>query len=331
LSPEDISATFPDNAPNQVAKFWLERLDGQAIQRLRLSTQAIEAELAPSALAPTLKTDAQGWPVAAIWPGMTQPLFLEGFGDFTAVKVNAFAPRWALADIRAQSGEARERMRREKLEEIAATAEVQAVRQETPHTIVITQPLRHPSLQWGTRVLELWKREPRARLTLRLNRLSSAAPEIFYVAFPLPTGDSLPRLSNGGQPFVPFDDQLPGTCRDYFAIDGWADYATAAGRWLWVSRDAPLITFGASATLAKRRAPPPDRQRLLAMIFNNFWYTNFAADSHGIMEFQFDLIWREKSDAAAADLAEALVTEPVMLINPGAQEDPRLIQRLYQP
>ena len=52
-----------------------------------------------------------------------------------------------------------------------------------------------------------------------------------------------PLLSNGGVPFTPFEDQLPGTCRDYFAVDGWADYGTSNGHWLWVSRDAPLLSF----------------------------------------------------------------------------------------
>ena len=31
---------------------------------------------------------------------------------------------------------------------------------------------------------------------------------------------------------------------------------------------------------------------MLAMVFDNFWFTNFVADSHGVMEFQFDLAWR---------------------------------------
>jgi hypothetical protein len=222
-------------------------------------------------------------------------------------------------------------LRQEKLKEIGARAEEETTVQETPHTILFTQAIRHPRLQWATRLVEIWKREPRARFTLRLNRLSSAAPEIFYLAFPLPTGDALPRLSNGGQPFTPFTDQLPGTCRDYFAIDSWADYATPEGHWLWVSRDAPLITLGSSPTLAMRQAPPKDPHRLLAMIFNNFWYTNFAADEHGIMEFQFDLVWRQSADGRCPDLAEALASEPVTLINPGAQEDPRILKNLFQP
>jgi hypothetical protein len=331
LSREDISATFPDNAPNKIAKFWVERLEGNAVQHLRLSTQRIESESVANAIVPEVKTDAMGWPVSALWPGMKQPLFLAGCGDFTAVKVNGFAPRHILADIRRQGGEARERLRRETLEEVAAIPDAKATVQETPHTFVYAQALHHPRLVWGTRVAEIWKRQPRARFTVRLNRLSSAAPEIFYLAFPLPVGDTLPRLSSGGQPFTPFTDQLPGTCRDYYAFDGWADYVTTEGRWLWVSRDAPLMTLGTSSTLALRQAPPKDTNRLLAMVFNNFWYTNFVADEHGIMEFQFDLIWRPNADGSAQDLADALTMEPVVLLNPSMPEDGRVIKDLYQP
>jgi hypothetical protein len=331
LSHEDISATFPDNAPNKMAKFWVERLEGNTIQRLRLSTQGIDSENVAGAVTPEVKTDAMGWPIYAVWSGMKQPLFIEGCGDFTAVKVNGFAPRHVLADIRGQRGDARERLRQEKLEEVTAIPDTKATVQETPHTLVYTQALRHPRLAWATRVVEIWKREPRARFTLRVNRLSSAAPEIFYIAFPLPVGDVLPRLSSGGQPFTPFVDQLPGTCRDYYAFDGWADYITPEGRWLWVSRDAPLMTLGATPTLALRQVPPKDTHRLLAMVFNNFWYTNFVADEHGIMEFQFDLIWRPNADGSAQDLADALVTEPAVLLNPGTPEDARVIEDLYRP
>ena len=331
LSREDISATFPDQVPNSTARFWVEKMEGQSLRRLRLSTNAIAGDPVPAAPVPTVQTGSNGWPSAITWPGMPKPLFLEGCGDFAAIKVKAFAPRWALADIRGQDGEARERMRGEKLQEVPADVSERAVVQETPHTWIYTQAFRHPRLEWATRVIEVWKREPRVRLTLRLNRISSAAPEIYYVDFPFPTGEALPRLSTGGQTYVPFQDQLPGTCRDYFAIDGWAEYATPDGLWLWASRDAPLIAFGASPTLAHYRVPPRDMHRLRAMIFNNFWYTNFVADSHGIMEFQFDLIWRPANSADSAAVATALVTEPVVLINPDLKEDSRVIRDLYQP
>jgi hypothetical protein len=51
------------------------------------------------------------------------------------------------------------------------------------------------------------------------------------------------------------------------------------------------------------------------------------------MEFQFDLVWREKlgSPAAAAELADSLVAEPVVLINSGGADDPVVLQRLFAP
>jgi hypothetical protein len=168
---------------------------------------------------------------------------------------------------------------------------------------------------------------------MRFNRIASEAPEAFFVAFPLPCEGYLPRTSGGVLPFFPFQDQLPGTCRDYFAIDGWVHYQTPLGNWLWVSRDAPLVAFGAPQLLARRQDTPRDAHRVEAMIFNNFWYTNFVADSHGVMEFRFDLIWRNRfgrPDEAAA-LAETLLSEPQVFIQPGLMEDPIVTQRLYRP
>jgi alpha-mannosidase len=263
---------------------------------------------------------------------MKKPLFTSGLGDFVSVKVNAFAPRWTLSDIwNAGDATKRETLRKEKLEEVSAKSGGPATVEETPHSIRYTQPLEHPRLAWATRRLEVWKREPRARLTFRLNRLSSFAPEIFYLATPLPCDDTLPRLSSGGQPFTPFTDQLPGSCRDYFAIDGWADYSMSDGRWLWISRDAPLLTFDGPQPLARRDRPPRRSGRLLAMIYNNFWYTNFLGDEPGVMEFQFDLVWRGDNSGDAAALAEALMSEPVVVINPALPEQPSFLKHLYQP
>jgi hypothetical protein len=249
-----------------------------------------------------------------------------------AVKVNAFAPRFALADIWNTSDAAkREKMRQEELEEVPAKPGGPATVQETPHTIRYTQPLEHPRLAWATRQLEVWKREPRARLTFRLNRLSSFAPEIFYLVSPLPCDGTLPRMSCGGLPFTPFTDQLQGSCRDYYAIDGWADYTMPGGHWLWVSADAPLVTFDRPQPLAHLDQPPTRTGRLLAMLYNSFWYTNFLGDEPGVMEFQFDLAWRSDAAGDPAALAEALTGEPVVVINPALPEQPAFIKHLYQP
>ena len=164
--------------------------------------------------------------------------------------------------------------------------------------------------------------------TLRLNRTSSEAPETFYVVFPFPCESALPQTSCGDVPFVPIRDQLPSTCREYFAIDGWIHYATPAGHWIWVSRDAPLVSFGEPPQM--RPAPadhPQGMSRVLAMIFDNFWETNFVADSYGVMEFRFDLAWRKELPASGvADLARTLALEPQVIINPAFKENTIVVQ-----
>jgi hypothetical protein len=333
LTRENTAATFPDNCERQTAKFWVEGLPGQSIRKLQLSKKDADDDRSPTGSTPIVTVDRQGWPVGITWPGMAKPLFLPGLGDFIAVRAKGFAPRWAAMRLAGGDSAQREKLRREVLEESTAAAAENSAVQNDPHTIVYTQPLSHPRLSWATRRLEVWKGEPRARLALRFNRISSEDPEAFFVVFPLPCESTMPQTSCGGVPFVPFSDQLPGTCRDYFAIDGWIHYATPAGHWIWASRDAPLVTFGAPQVKARRTDAPKDVQRVLAMIFENFWYTNFVGDSHGAMEFQFDLAWRKELSTKSAidDFARTLVSEPQVMINPGLKEDPILLKRLYEP
>jgi hypothetical protein len=334
LTPDRLAAMFPEKTLAPSARFWVDQLDGGAVRRLLLRKESVTEGRTGESSGPTVATDQNRWPTGASWPEMTKPLFLPGLGDILVVGLRGPAPRqtaqaiWAIAD-NAQ----RTKMRAEKLEETLAAPSGKTSIINSAHTTVYTQLLHHPRFRWAVRQLELWKRQPRARLTLRFDRLSSARPEAIFVAFTLPCKGVLPRLSNGGMPFVPFQDQVPGTCRDYFAIDGWAHYPMPEGHWLWVSRDAPLLALGEHNTLAKRTQPPQDTHRMFAMVFNNLWHTNFVADSHGVMEFQFELAWKKtlSDEAAAAQLAESLLAEPQIMINPKWKESPLFLDRLYRP
>ena len=125
---------------------------------------------------------------------------------------------------------------------------------------------------------------------------------------------------------------MPGTCRDYFSIDGWLNYATPAGQWLWSTRDAPLVTFQDHQVLARALEVPVQTNRVLAMLFNNVWFTNFVADCHGVLEFQFDLTWTPSGNTTAnhAIIAETLQAEPTVVINVEEREHPIFMQRLHR-
>jgi len=322
----------PDAQPPKepaVVRFWVQDLAPHSVRQYQFADSEASELSAPPAQA-EVEVDEHGWPKSATWLGMTRPLFLSGFGDFLAVE--GHAPRRPdltnLLGHRADQKAAEQT--RKLLEQIPATADGPVEIKQTPFTTIYSQTLHHPRLNYLVRCLELWKGEPRARLSVQLYRISSTDPENLYLSFQLPSGDELPVLSSGGTPFVPFQDQLGDTCRSFFAIDGWADYKTPDGEWLWVTRDAPLVTIGGpyELKLDTREAGVPGM--VSALIFTNFWDTNFAADSHGEMEFQFDLVWKKKIDDPAA-VAETLMAEPAVLINPEAREDPLVQKDLWRP
>ena len=329
---ESQSETFADNMPNQVARFWIEDLKGHTIRRLDLREEKIESPKPDGG--PTVEVDEQNWPVAVRWPGMEPSLFQKGTGDVISVGFRGFAGRWIYSDVFGIADrQQRDQRRSELLDETIATAKAPADVKRNSHTTVYTQQLSHPRLTWAVRKLELWHREPRARLTVRLRRSESELPEILFVACDLPCQGTLPESSVGGMPFVPYEDQLPGVCRDYFTIDDWVQYNTPQGRWLWATRDAPLITFGEHNVAARRDDPPENTNRILAMVFNNVWVTNFVADSHGSLEFQFDMAL-QPAGAKPIDptrLTETLQSEPQVIINPGLKEHPIFLDRLHRP
>lgn len=331
LTFENSAQTFPDKAPNQVVRFWIEDLKGQAVRRFQLSEDTVQSSKTIDG--PTVSVDDHNWPTSARWPGMEQSLFQAGTGDVLSVAIDAFSGRWVYSDIFGMSNQPRQDKRREVLKEVVATAGAAAHVKQNAHTTVYTQELVHPRFAWAVRQLELWHHESRARLTVRFHRTENELPEVLFVTCDLPCGATLPQTSNGGVAFVPYKDQLPGSCQDHFTIDDWVRYNTAQGQWHWVSRDAPLVTFGAHQILAKRSGPPERPGRILAMVFNNTWVTNFVADSHGALEFQFDMVWQSpfRTDIDSAMLANTILSEPQVVINPKLQSDPIFLERLHRP
>lgn len=309
-------------------RFWIELLGPHSWRRFIPENEPAPAPEAPPE--PEVKLGAAGWPASARWEAMSQPLWEGALGDFVALQLIPPADRRTITSLHANPDPAARAALRAKSVRFTEAAYEEARRTATPETVRFTQPFTHPRLERAVREVELWRREPRARVRVRFDRVSSLAPEVFYLAFDLPRGSGLPRLSCGGVAFVPYRDQLPGACRDYFAIDGWALYSQASGDWLWVTRDAPLVAVGGPHALERHQEEPAEPRRIVAMIFDNCWHTNFVADSHGTMEFTFDLVWRPKIEPPA-ELAEALAAAPVVLPRRSPPKPPEVLKTIYKP
>jgi hypothetical protein len=335
VTPQNDSQTFADNVPKQQARVWIQGLKGNAFQHLLLSKSPCATSQQKTASSSVeIQTDQNNWPTSLLWSGMPSSLILPGFGDFSSTEIVGFAPRakahqlWDTSDAKQ-----RDEMRTSLLQTISASAEGITAKEDTGETIIYTQSLKYPRLGWAVRRLEIWKSEPRIRLSFRLYRKSSELPEVFLISFPLPVGNVAPTVSNGGVPYKPYQEQIPGSCKDYFAIDGWVDYETETGHWIWATKDAPLITFGRANILAKTVEPPAQTNIIQAMIFNNLWHTNFVDNAMGEMDFSFDLKWQPKigGEMKASDMAGALVTDPVLLLNPDGPADPLYKKYIFEP
>lgn len=335
VTPQNDSQTFADNVPKQIARIWAQGLKGNAFHRLLLSTSpCIASQQKAVTTSIDIQVDENSWPILLRWPEMSSSLILPGFGDFHSVAVTGFAPRAKVHEIwNAGTTKQRNELREATLRTISAEEDGVATKEDTGETIVYMQSLKHPRLGWAVRRLEIWKSEPRLSLQFKLYRRSSEAPEAFFISFPLPVGNTAPVVSNAGVPYRPYEEQIPGSCKDYFAIDGWVDYETASGHWIWVSKDVPLVTFGQGTLLAKAVEAPPQTNIVQAMVFNNLWHTNFVDNAMGEMDFSFDLKWQPKIGGKehASGLANTLVSTPVLLLNPEKAADPLYQKYIFQP
>ena len=155
---------------------------------------------------------------------------------------------------------------------------------------------------------------------------------MFYLAFPLPENGAFPVVSNGGNEFQPYKQQLQHTNTDFLTIDGWVDYPTSKGTWIWSSREAPLISFGSQQLAVKSMSPPKKMNTILALLYNNMWDVNYLDDCPGEMEFQFDLVWKDKitDSKQIPKIVQTYFLPPVVMLNPGTREDKHTFLRMNE-
>ena len=142
-------------------------------------------------------------------------------------------------------------------------------------------------------------------------------PEGIYFAIPL----NLPAgwecvFDTAGSPVRLDADQIPGVCRDWFTVDGYAAVHTGERGVTLFCPDAPMVqaggfNFGAGHTAIPREANP----LLLAWPLNNYWNTNFPLAQPGQMRFHYALQTHAAFDAPAA-AAQSRLAQSGVLVHP---------------
>ncbi|GIO29592.1 MULTISPECIES: glycoside hydrolase [Paenibacillus] len=149
---------------------------------------------------------------------------------------------------------------------------------------------------------------PRVDVAVRLHKDSVWSPENVYVSLPFRASEDEDEqlwLEKAGCMIRPGEDQLPGTCIDFYCIqEGLAFVSPQAGLAL-ATPDAPLIQLGSiehqARHLHQQSAKGKEPGHLYAWVLNNFWETNFQATVGGFYEFRYLLQWgNDLADANAA-------------------------------
>ncbi len=132
--------------------------------------------------------------------------------------------------------------------------------------------------------------------------------ESLNFAFPFAVPGGVMRL---GVPFgliVPWKDQMPSACKNWFTVGRWADVSNDERGITWVTMDAPLVQVGGlTANLLESQSNPAawrktvePTQRLYSWAMNNHWGTNYRAYQEGPVRFRYVLRPHGRFDAAEA-------------------------------
>lgn len=153
-----------------------------------------------------------------------------------------------------------------------------------------------------------------------LYKLPIREKEAAYFAFDFRMENVVNRFDAGWGYYRAEEDQLPGSCKDYFYAMRWADVSDDTSGILIVVDEAPLLEIGqitdetphnlGSEGWLKSISYSPT---LFSYILNNYWHTNFKADQEGPMFFNYSLYPHKAFDPTFAYLQSQSYHQPLLL------------------
>jgi hypothetical protein len=112
-------------------------------------------------------------------------------------------------------------------------------------------------------------------------------PEATYLLFPFNVPAAQARFDVGGVPVRPHLDQLAGSCRDYFTVQGWVDFNNGEHGVTIAAPENPLVQLGDFHFAHNQSEVNLERAMLLGWVTNNYWETNFPGAQPGVVTARY--------------------------------------------
>ncbi|MBN1940114.1 MAG: hypothetical protein JW843_11035 [Candidatus Aminicenantes bacterium] len=155
--------------------------------------------------------------------------------------------------------------------------------------ILSSKAFRHPEIR---QEIILYDGLKRIDIINRMWKEETREPEAGYFAFPFAVEGGRFRFDIAGAAMAPETDQLPGTTRDWMAVQDWVEAAGPNGSVTWTPIEAPLVQFGDINTGKWLTKLDIRNQTVFSYAFNNLWMTNFKAGQGGPLEFRYSFAGR---------------------------------------
>jgi alpha-mannosidase len=119
---------------------------------------------------------------------------------------------------------------------------------------------------------------------------TSIHPEATYLLFPFNIPNAQARFDVGGVPVRPHIDQLPGSCRDYFTVQGWVDFNNGERGVTLATPENPMVQLGDFHFAHDQQEIHLERAMLLGWVTNNYWETNFPGAQPGVVTTRYSIL-----------------------------------------
>lgn len=147
----------------------------------------------------------------------------------------------------------------------------------------------------------------------RMRKEETTEAEAAYFAFPFRVENGRLRLEIADAVMSPEADPLPGTTRDWLAVQNWIEAAGTKNTVVWAPLEAPLVQLGDINTGKWQAKMDVARPFVFSYVLNNYWMTNFKASQGGPLVFRYALTSRPGgSDQVAAARFGAEARTPLL-------------------
>ena len=122
-----------------------------------------------------------------------------------------------------------------------------------------------------------------------IDKTAMREKEGMHLGFPFKVAGGQLRYDVAWGIVRPEQDQLPGSCKNFFSVQNFVDVSNSEFGVTWATPDASLIEIGAINAEKPWMKKIEPSQIFYSYVMNNYWHTNYKADQEGPVTIRYSI------------------------------------------